>query len=272
MIVISKSLALVLAESGTENTPVIGYDNLVTSSNVTVTSEQTNYPGSNLGNPSTADRWRATEADPTVEDIITVALGSDKQIDYVGVAGHNFGSARIAVKLQGEFTEGVWTDLASEFMPADDRPLVVRFTPASMISVRLVLAAGLSSAQASVLYVGKLLVLPRKVYVGFSPPTFAFTPNVKTNISENGQFLGRTVVGESAGTTLPLQNLSPSWYRAYFHPFARAAAEVPFFFAWRPTTYPLEVAYAWLTNAPALVNQRPNGMVKTEMQLGAIVS
>ena len=67
-------------------------------------------------------------------------------------------------------------------------------------------------------------------------------------------------------------HLTPSWYRTNMVPFVEAGRETPFFFAWRPSSYPLEVGYAWLLNDPQMSNQLPNGMVQVELAMGGIVT
>lgn len=164
-----------------------------------------------------------------------------------------------------------WTQLVAPVVPTDDSPLIVRFTPTSAYAaVRLRLGAGSAIPQAASFYVGKLLVLPRTIYVGHTPITLGRQTNVVAGISENGQFLGRVIVGSSRKNQLPIKNIRPDWYRSEFDPFVVAAQEDPFFFAWRPDTYPLEVGYSWLTGDPVPSNLLPNGMMQVSLDMGAI--
>jgi hypothetical protein len=89
--------------------------------------------------------------------------------------------------------------------------------------------------------------------------------------SVNGNFLGRIVLGRKVATQVNLQNLTPDWYRTYMAPFVLAAEEIPFFFAWRPSSYPNEIGYAWLTSDPKPVNQRTNGMMQVDLALEGVI-
>jgi hypothetical protein len=60
--------------------------------------------------------------------------------------------------------------------------------------------------------------------------------------------------------------------RSYFSPFAVQARSRPFFFAWRPQSYPLEVGFVWLTSMPIPVNDKSNGFMKVNLALRGIVS
>jgi len=52
--------------------------------------------------------------------------------------------------------------------------------------------------------------------------------------------------------------------RSDFDPFVRSARQYPFFFAWRPQTFPLEVGYVWVEEDIRPVNMGRN----TFMQVG----
>lgn len=133
------------------------------------------------------------------------------------------------------------------------------------------MASGNDIPRCAVLYCGKLLVLQRRFYVGHVPINYGRKVNVISGQSESGQFLGRIVTGRATATSVALQNLTPTWVRQNLVPFLRAAEDQPFFFAWRPQTYPREVGYAWLTNNPEPMNQRPNGMMSCTLQMSGIV-
>jgi hypothetical protein len=90
--------------------------------------------------------------------------------------------------------------------------------------------------------------------------------------SESGSFLGRIVTGASNQNAVALSNLTPLWYRQYFVPFVFQARKLPFFYAWRPYTYPLEVGFVWLTAMPTPTNDLNNGMMKVNLSLRGIVS
>jgi hypothetical protein len=121
-----------------------------------------------------------------------------------------------------------------------------------------------------VVYCGKLLVLQRRIYVGHTPGNYGRTSKVINAKSENGSFLGRIVLNEMTKTSVALENLTPDWYRTYFDPFVTAAREDPFFWAWRPSSYPAECGYAWLTNDPKPNNSLPNGMMQVSFEISGI--
>src|SRR5687768_7274229 len=110
------SSALVLAEVADDlslNHPVIGWHNVVTASTIVATNEDASYPASNLANPTTHLEWRI---DDDTEQYLTVTTNCIDEIDYVGIAGHNYGSGEIPVSV-GYFDTSsppVWVELVEE--------------------------------------------------------------------------------------------------------------------------------------------------------------
>ena len=62
---------------------------------LTTTTEQDDYPASNLCNDNTALKWKGDADSPLDDEYITVDVSDYvDEIDYFAVAGHNFGTAQ----------------------------------------------------------------------------------------------------------------------------------------------------------------------------------
>lgn len=270
MIVISSSFVLSPAPGISLNNPVVGWHNLVTASNVTAETEETDYPIVNVANPITAPRVRWQAGDTTAQ-AIEVQVNSVEPIDYVGIARHNLGSAAISVTIEGSDDDGeTWDELVQEVLLPDDGPAMFRFTPVALTNVRISLGSGDAAAQIAVIYVGALLVLQRKIYVGHTPIPYGRTARIADGRSEGGDFLGRIVLSEEVATAFDIKNMTPAWYRSSMDPFIRASKEVPFFIAWRPQDYPRECGFAWMTNDPQPKNDRRSGLMAMQLQMTGI--
>lgn len=271
MIVISNALALSPSLVLSANHPVVGWQNLVTAGGIAADHEDADYPAVNLANPSTSvkQQWRS---DSTAEQYVTFTVTSESEVDYVGIARHNFGSAQIEVSVEypDPDNEGEWLELIEPHLLANDEPAIFRFEPTFLSTIRLKMVPDATAPRLAVCYVGKLLVLQRKIYVGHTPLNLGCQAEVQTDISESGEFLGRTLLREERSTSVSLQNLTPDWYRENMAPFVLAARSRPFFFAWRPSEYPEEAGFAWATNSPRPVNQRSNGMVSVSLSIGGL--
>lgn len=269
MLVISGQLILQPVTPAQTDLPLIGWRNLVTATSISADSELDNYPASNLATPATHPQaeWRSATTD---EQHLTILVDSVDDVDYIGIARHNLGTAEIPVSIE-VMDEGEWVEIVGEVMPGDDCPLLFRFPGRSVSQIRIRLQAGSVPPRAAVVYLGKLLVLERKVYVGHTPIPHARKANIVNGRSETGEFLGRIVLGEWSETTVPLSLISPEWFRANMAAFLKVAKETPFFFAWRPDTYPREVGFAWLTDDPIPTPVGPSNRIAFELKLGGIV-
>jgi hypothetical protein len=162
-----------------------------------------------------------------------------------------------------------YTVLIPTFTPDDDTPILFQFTAVAADAVRVCLGIGTAAAEMAVLFVGSLLTLQRRLYVGHTPLPLARRQEVTTGRSQSGEHLGSVITGEWYGGSVAQQNLTASWYRTYMAPFIENAPE-PFFFAWRPNSYPDEIAFAWCTGDPIPSNARSNGMMSIEFDVEAI--
>ena len=274
MIIVSNNVVLSDEALGiNENNPLFGYHNLVTSSNITATSSSAGYSVTNLSNTNTANRWQAQTLAPQYLTVDT-QLYTDP-IDYIALAKHNFGSSGIAVSVEVATTLDLgspsgWAQVATPALLQDDSPLIIRFTPTICYGVRLKMDTGSMVAFASVMFVGRLLISQRRIYVGHVPITDGRLNRFVNGVSESANFLGRIKLGQLNQTSIELSHLTPLWVRTYLRPFIRATEEQPFFFAWRPGTYPSEVGFVWHTDDPKVSNAMSNGMMQASMNIAGI--
>lgn len=267
-VIISRDLVLSTSNPDEMNgdNPLIGWHNLTVAAGVNATSQATGYPVTNIANVSTYAEWRATTAG---DQAVGISVPTDVEIDYLAVAGHNFGTAGSSLSVEGDIGAGFFS-LNVDAILAEDWPVLFRFEPQTLQGIRLLMNGNSVAPRAAVIYVGKLLLLQRRIYVGHTPVPYGRNAKVITGRSENGKFLGRVVTTETRETGVSIQNLTPSWYRTEMDPFIEASKEIPFFFAWRPLTYIREVGYCWMTNEPKPKNSRGNGMMSIDLQMEGI--
>lgn len=262
--VIVTALASDAAYLSTKNNPIIGYHNVVEASGLTSTTALDGYPVSNLANSSTALVWKGDSG--STEYITVVTTG---EVDYMAIARHNMFTAGCTLSV--EYYDGSsWVEIVAAFVPEDDEPILIRFPLVAYGQVRLKIQNATVDPYIAIMYVGQLLVLQRRIFVGHSPARLSRKPTTLNAVSENGNFLGRITVSEMNGSSVQMQNLDPEWYRELFDPFLVAARDEPFFFAWRPYDFPDELSFAWLTDMPQPSNQLPNGMMSVSFSFTAI--
>jgi hypothetical protein len=169
------------------------------------------------------------------------------------------------------YDQYAWFELVQEVQLADDAPVLFRFEPQPLTAIRLHTQPGDEAPRAAVMYVGKLLILPRTLWQGHTPIKYGRKRKVVNGTSESGNFLGRTVLNETRESTAHLSLIDPDTYREDIDPFIDASLENPFFFAWRPEMYPREVGYAWLTADPRPVNASQHGLTELDLVMQGVV-
>lgn len=270
-LVISDTIVLSEPEASLDpDCPLIGYHNIVSASNISASYSEDNYPASNLANPATHLEWRSSQ---TSTQYVTCVTGYVDEIDYIAVAGHNWATAGCGVSV-GYFdaaTGLVWTELVQESMLADDGPALFKFTAQSLERVSFKLTNASEEPVAAVVYVGKLLVVQRRLYSDHTPISQARRTQVTNNMSESGRYVGSTLLGAWRATTVQLQLLDPDWYRENFEPFMDYASErAPWFFAWRPDEYPREVGYVWLVDDPMPKPVAPANLISVDLNVSGV--
>lgn len=266
-VVISRALVLSHSVEGRADAPLIGWQNFVTVQNISADEEAPGYPVTNMANPSTALRW---EGETTGEQFITVDLMGAGDVDYVGIARHNLGSGLVTVSVEASDggSPAVWTEVFNEIIPASDKPIVLHFEAAPYPEIRVRLQPTSAAPRIAVLYVGKLLRLPRGIHPGLVPPTWGLSDDVVDAQSEAGDYLGQIVLRQSLQTSVSVQWIDYDWWNANMPGFVEHARQrKPFFFAWLPASYPNEVGYAWLQSDIRPEAENYSGGVAVHMNL-----
>lgn len=257
---------LYLGSTGSNaNNGILGWRNQLTPARVSATSQLADYPIQNIANPLTHSIWAAANLDPQV---ITVSLNPLTMTDYIGIARHNLGDTGMLVTIEGRTAQETdWSPLLMPFRVADNMPILARFVRQPLTQLRITITPTTVAPRIAVLYVGKLTLLERRIYVGHTPLNLGLDVSDSVGVSISGNYLGRIVRSERHSTGVSMANISPSWMRNEFEPFKKA--RVPFFFAWRPSDYPLEVGYCWFPQGhnPRPTNSRSNGMMGVDFEM-----
>jgi hypothetical protein len=238
-------------------TPIIGYDNIVTGTNIYASFEAPGFPASNVANPATHLVWQGTTTGTGGGDFF-IFPSADKPISYVAFAGHNLGSIGLDtcyVSDQAVSPHRILAQIDPPDWGAGNKPMIVRFPPVTTgsIGIDLFHSSPLSAPpQIAVLYAGELLTFERgvKVDVTHTPITMGRQSNIVGGMREFGNFLGRLKLGETRASRAEFFGFTRNFFVQNLDRFLDVAQDSPFFWAWAPQDYPLETGYAWLTENP----------------------
>jgi hypothetical protein len=268
MIVISSNPVLGAGpETVDARNPRIGWHNLVRADNIFSLEETVDEPSRNVANPTTYLKWRG---ETIADQWLMVTLDAAEDVDYFAIAKHNLGSSGAFIKFQSSTNGTDWFDVTALTGLNTDFVYIREFVPVFASYFRLWIEPGTVPPSVGVFYVGHILKLQRRIYVGHVPLTYGRVTSVSTGLSEVGEFLGRTKRREFLESSVDMQNIKPDWYRTEMEPFVEQAAVTPFFWAWRPGDYPFETGYAWLMGDVQPANQRPNGMMQFSFKMQGV--
>jgi hypothetical protein len=175
--------------------------------------------------------------------------------------------AATATEIKAWYESGEKMDLATAGLASyeDDRPIMqlVEETRANKFRIKVV---GQTTPVLGVIYMGKALEMPRALYAGHTPIGLARDTVTRPNISERGQFLGRSIIRSGSRGSWAWDNLTPAWVRRYLDPFIVSARTFPFFIWWRPSTKPGEVGYCWTQQDLSATNNGTQALMSFSLE------
>lgn len=260
-VLIGTARTLELGTDGQENNPSILWNNLATAANISsVTGVATDGAVSNAVNGTTFDY-----AMPLVSGSNSAALSVSTlsgAVNAGAIAAHNIGTLGATVALNYSDDGGSsWNDCgAGSIAPTDDDVILWRFPSVSGVEWRLIITGIVSGQPAiGVFVLGEELVLPRRIYQGYTPPLTPTNVTLQSNVSEGGHLLGNAYVRAGSNLQVELRYLEDSFVRgtdwlAFQEHFNSGKG---FFWAWRPAKYD-DAYYCWRSGGPIVpVNSGP---------------
>lgn len=205
-------------------------------------SEIAGFEADSVLTTDTYSRWRGSAVPAT----LSFDLGSSKAVDYFFIAGHDFADTGVTCKVQYSTNNADWLDATDSRFFTSNRAIAFLFEEIEARYWRLNITAATAPPVVAVVYFGVALPMQRPIYGGHEPITMSRQTEIRSNMSEGGQFLGRSIVRKGLTGSFEWRHLKPGWVRSMFDPFIEAARTRPFGIAWRPAAYPDEVAYAWV--------------------------
>lgn len=240
--------ALILSQDlyGTDidpNNPRVGWQSYLFDGSVTADYELVDYPATNILNESLGLYWRSSE--DTLNQNLNMQI-QPNVIDYCGIGAHNLKGATIQLQRRDD-TGDPWTDVGSPFIQADNQAIMIYFqavASSAYWNLNITPAAGVAP-RIGTIYLGEMLTLSRKIWVGHRPTIF----NKKTTFytgDAGGVYQGRVKEAVRHDVEFSQRQVSQSFLRNVLKSWFDVSLDRPFFFAWRPLNYPDEVTVAWL--------------------------
>ena len=231
---------------------------------VSASSAAAGFPASAAKSMNTYEFWKPT----SLAAWWKIDLGSAKVVNYCGIAVHDWSGNDVTVQYSTNNTD--WISINSASYVIDSAPLLFLFPSVSARYWRVFIDGPTVGVAAHIRF-GEMLSMMRPFFAGHTPIPLSRQTVIQPNVSERGQFLGRSAIRSGVQTSAEWMHLDPDWYRANFDPFVQAARTDTFFFAWRPdpdSPSKNDVAYCWTNDDIA-----PSNMgIRDLMQVGFSMS
>lgn len=246
---------LVMTPGSGGQRPRIGYRNLLESDAATVTtdSEDADFAHQFLYDWLPHTYWKpATNGTHYVQAV----FASPQAVDYFAFYSNTVYASSGTIKLQYSTDGGsTWSD-AVTVAPTNDEPVFKTFTQILAARWRVTVTAT-PRAKLGVVAFGLSLQLERGDWIGFTPPELGRDTELTTIISDNGGFLGRSIIRKMWSSKLELDFQSFGFAYESWLPFMKHAERPgPFFLLWNENDYANRAAFCWASKKGDIVHPK----------------
>lgn len=214
--------------------PRIGWDSLITASNITGPVGEVSFEIGGLAIDQTNEMYKPS----TSNAVLNVDLGIAKEVDYFGLVGRNMGIVKLEYSLDDityvevyEKDDGTDAISMGLFTKVDARYWRFTLTGAGQEIVRLSL--------------GESLAMNRAIGGSHTPINFGRVTAKRMQQTEGGQFVGVTIARQGFASSYNFEHMSPDFQENHFNPFAIHAITGMFFIARDPENNPKEVGFCY---------------------------
>lgn len=221
------------------------------------------YYADGPNNSLTYETWQPSAVPATWE----YDHGSSATVDYCAIAAHTLGTSGSTIKVQ-YWTGSAWADVIPSSAITDDSPIFCLFEGVSAQRWRLNITASTTPPTIGAVKFGQALQMQQAIYGGHSPVNLARQTILRSNLSETGEFLGRTKQRALLSTSYSWTHLKADWIRTNWPTLQKAIEAEPFWIAWRPADYG-EVGYAQTDAVPIPQNMGIKDFMQVELSIRA---
>jgi len=179
-------------------------------------------------NSLTYERWKPDALPATWE----YDHGSAASCDYCCIGAHTMGTNGNSIEVQYHNGSN-WVDLIPATALTDDMPIMAIFSEQTRQRWRIRISNG-TVPEIGVVKFGKALQMERPIIGDHKPLALSRNTTFRSNISVEGEFLGRSVIRTNLKTGFRWNILTDAWVDANWPDLQKAVEKEPFFIAWRP--------------------------------------
>lgn len=182
----------------------------------------------------------------------TLDTAANASVDTIFIAAHNLAGRTVAIQTAST-AGGAFTTRATVVV-ADSSAIAVMINnagvPYVVRRIRVVVSGTGTDAQIGIIRAGVALQMQRPVYGGVKPIRLNRKVETRHQVTETGQWVGRTFQRVSMESAVDWPYLTASWYLSTFDPFAQQLPRIPFGLIQNPLRMPESVAWCWTDDVP----------------------
>lgn len=207
------------------------------------------FSGSNPAGALNPQTWERVRPTGSVTGTILQVNRSSTPVNCIAFAHNNLAGKQVRVDAAGAFSE--------TFTVLSQAPVMIILPTTNIGTISVQVLTTTANPEIAYFAAGESLVMQRPIYGGHTPITLSRNTDNRPNMSQGGEWLGRSLYRRGVSTRYAWSNLTADWYRDNFDPFVEhcATGGGTFFIAWRPGDYPDETAYCWADGDIAPSNQ-----------------
>jgi len=254
----------------------IGYSNILQRADAVIvpSSEVVGDEAANAASWNGAQRWQAGGIGT---QSLTISFPLNISVNSWGVYRHNFGdnNGNLTVEAQTSPDGSAWTTLGSQVTPADGDFDTLYQIHGSIVQVdffRLLITGAEVAPFLSNLFFGLSTKLFGSPETGWVPPSVAFNDKLITNVSDGGNFVGRSLIRKAMRTSFNISVVEANFALNDWKTVLEAVQEHAFYFSWDSVNFPTDVAFCWTdrgVQGPSFTSPKH---MSTRLSFDAIVS
>lgn len=229
-----------LDDSGANKDPRIAFENLASTA-TTITASHDSANAEFTFDGLTTLKWRPNNSTPTLQ-----FDGSFLDVDYIGLAGINWGSSGCSLTVK----DSTDTVLATISGLKDNQPALLIIEKANQTRIKFEFTCLNNSLEVGEIYFGESILLPRNVSVGYQPGRWTTSDIISMNRTEANQFGPSTVRARGTVERFKIGLVTTSYMETTFKDFHDDARGLPVFFLWNKANSNHAVYGNWEVTAP----------------------
>jgi hypothetical protein len=216
------------------------FNNLLSSSNVLESSFVAPFDASGALTSLTYEYWRFDESEVTLD----IELQEQAFVNCLCILAS--GLAGATVTLYSSEDQLAYTEEVSKLFVEDGAAMIFLDAPVSTPFFRITFSKAIPTATyVRNLMLGSYLEFEYCLMKQHAPGPYQRKTSFSTNISGDGQFLGRSVSKIGIASSISFDLMGAAWARQQFQEFVEKAITDAYYLAWNPGLYPNEGVYGW---------------------------